>query len=345
MSEASVDVAIVGAGPIGLELAVALKRAGVSYVQFDAKQIGYTISWFAPQTRFFSSNERIAIAGVPLMTSDQAKATREEYLTYLRRVVQEFDLQIQTYEQVCKVERGAEGMFTISTESQTGSRRYLARKVVMATGGTARPRMLNIPGENLPHVSHYFQDPHAYFRKKILIVGGKNSAVETALRCYNAGAEVTISYRRGTFNEKSIKYWLMPEITGLIQAGRIKGIFESTPREITPTQVAMELADGKRVDAPADFVLLLTGYEADMDLLRNAGVKLIGDCQNPTYDPETMETNVSGLYVAGTAIGGTQDKYTVFIENCHVHVERIVRSLTGKRALVTQVETFGREES
>lgn len=340
----SADVAIIGAGPIGLELAVALKRAGVSYIQFDAKQIGYTISWFAPQTRFFSSNERIAIAGVPLLTPDQGKATREQYLTYLRQVVEEFDLQIHTYEQVCQVQRASDH-FQIATESPQGRRQYSAGKVIFATGGTARPRLLNIPGEELPHVSHYFNDPHTYFRKRLLVVGGKNSAVEAALRCHYAGAHVTISYRRNTLNEKSIKYWLMPEISGLIQAKRIRAFFDSQPLRITPTHVALQNSAGNNTEIPADFVLLLTGYEADMDLLRNTGVTLLGPCQNPAYDPVTMETNIPGLYVAGTAIGGTQDKYTVFIENCHVHVERIIRALTGKRPLVTQVDTMGREES
>src|SRR4051812_36693469 len=151
----STDVAVVGAGPIGLELAVALKRAGADYLHFDAKQVAHTISWFAPQTRFFSSNERIAIAGVPLMTPDQNKATREEYLAYLRGVVQEFDLRIRTYEPVSRVTK-PDGVFEILSHPAAGPARTLAKKVVMATGGTARPRLLDIPGEDLPHVSHYF---------------------------------------------------------------------------------------------------------------------------------------------------------------------------------------------
>lgn len=339
------DVAIVGAGPIGLELAVALKRAGVSYLQFDAKQVGYTVSWFAPQTRFFSSNERIAIAGVPLQTYDQTKATREEYLTYLRRVVQEFDLRVNTYEPVGRIDREAGGVFRLTTHPASGDRTYRARSVVLATGGTAAPRRLGIPGEDLSHVSHYFQDPHTYFRRRVLVVGGKNSAVEAALRCYHAGAQVAISYRRGAFKEKSIKYWLMPEITGLIESGRIGGHFETTPVEITPSHVRLRHADGTEVEEPADFVLLMTGYVADMSLARQAGVRLKDGSEAPEYDERTMETNVPGLYVAGTAVAGTQDGYTVFIENCHVHVDRIVRHLTGKGARVTEVDTGGREES
>jgi thioredoxin reductase (NADPH) len=203
-------------------------------------------------------------------------------------------------------------------------------KLLLATGGTDRPRRLNVPGQDLPHVSHYFQDPHTYFRRKLLIVGGKNSAVEAALRCYYAGAEVAMSYRREQLPQKSIKYWLLPEITNLFEAGKIRNHFPTQPVAITPTHVTLKRTpDGATFDVPADFVLALIGYEQDNTLFKLAGIKLIGDCGAPAYDDRTMETNVPGLYVAGTAVGGTQDKYTVFIENCHVHVERIIAALTG----------------
>jgi thioredoxin reductase (NADPH) len=375
------DVAVVGAGPIGIELAVALKRAGVDYVHFDAKQIGYTISWFAPQTKFFSSNERIAIAGVPLNTADQSKATREEYLAYLRGVVQQFDLKINTYEPLVGIERQGDGAFVLRTTpgecmgpqpvaptflsvsagrtrpadgwtaaaGDTGrnacatedtpdtdrnvratARQWRVRKLVLVTGGTDHPRRLNIPGEDLPHVSHYFRDPHVYFGKKLLIVGGKNSAVEAALRCHAAGAHVSMSYRRDRLPEKSIKYWLLPEINYLIEQGRINGYYHTQPVEIRPDRVTLE-RDSERFDVAADFVLLLIGYRQDNTLFKLAGVELQGDCGAPVFDERTMETNVPGVYVAGTAVGGTQDKYRVFIENCHVHVDRIVASLTGNR--------------
>src|SRR5688572_428246 len=161
----SAEVAIVGAGPIGLELAVALKRAGIDYLHFDGKQVGYTISWFAPQTKFFSSNERIAIAGVPLQTPDQSKATREEYLAYLRGVVQQFDLRFRTYEPIVNIARNDDDdSFTLSSQP-AGNARAVTRvkKLILATGGTDHPRRLNVPGEDLPHVSHYFKDPHTYF--------------------------------------------------------------------------------------------------------------------------------------------------------------------------------------
>jgi len=329
------DVAIVGAGPIGIELAVALKKHGIDYLHFDAKQVGYTISWFAPQTKFFSSSERIAIAGVPLQTPDQNKATREEYLAYLRAVVRQFELKVNTYEPIVGIDRVA-GSFVLTTNPRGGRRTYRVNKLILATGGTDHPRKLGIPGEDLPHVDHYFQDPHTYFDRDLLIVGGKNSAVEAALRCHHAGARVSMSYRRDQLPEKSIKYWLLPEINNLFEAGRIKNYFPTQPVAITPTHVTLKRLGGSGAggtfDVPADFVLALIGYEQDNTLFKLAGVQLLGDCGAPAYDDNTMETNVPGVYVAGTAVGGTQDKYRVFIENCHVHVERIVAALTGGSA-------------
>jgi thioredoxin reductase (NADPH) len=332
----SADVAIVGAGPIGLEMAVALKRAGVDYVHLEAKQVGYTVSWFAPQTRFFSSNERIAIAGVPLQTPDGGKATREQYLTYLRTVVEQFDLNVNTYEPVTGITRlgaGEGSRFELTTRPAGGERRYRCGRLILATGGTDHPRRLGIPGEDLPHVHRYFADPHAYFRRDVLVVGGKNSAVEAAVRCHNAGARVAISYRRDRLPEKSIKYWLLPEVNGLIAAGRIAAHFNTAPVAIGPTRVTLAPAAGGSgavpYDVPADFVLPLIGYEQDATLFKLAGITLSADCRAPAFDERTMETDVPGLYVIGTAVGGTQDKYTVFIENCHVHVARVLAALTG----------------
>jgi thioredoxin reductase (NADPH) len=325
------EIGIVGAGPIGIELAVALKRAGIDYLHFDAKQIAYTISWFAPQTRFFSSNERIAIAGVPLETPDQNKATREQYLAYLRSIVRQFDLDVRTYEPIVGIDHVADSFVVTTNPRDAGAKRtYRVNKLVLATGGTDHPRRLGVPGEDLPHVSRYFQDPHTYFGRELLIVGGKNSAVEAALRCHHAGAKVSMSYRREQLPSKSIKYWLLPEITHLFETGRVPAHFPTQPVAITPTHVTLRrTADGHTFDVRADFVLALIGYEQDNTLFKLAGVKLLGDCGAPAYDDKTMETNVPGLFVAGTAVGGTQDKYTVFIENCHVHVDRIMASLTG----------------
>ncbi|HEV8607442.1 MAG TPA: NAD(P)-binding domain-containing protein [Tepidisphaeraceae bacterium] len=332
------DVAIVGAGPIGIEMAVALKRHDISYVQFDAKQVGQTMSWWPPMTRWFSSNERIAIAGVPLQTVDQGKATREDYLRYLRTVVEQFDLSVNTFEPVSGIEKLANGGFVVSTSPQRGGQRYQVQRIILATGGTAHPRRLSVPGEDLPHVTHYMEDPHQYFRKRVLVVGGRNSAVEAALRIQQVGADVTISYRGSEFNAKSIKYWLYPEIMGLIRSGRIRAHFNTVVSEITPSGARLASCDesrplfgnpGSSFNVPADFILLMVGYLADMSLVRLAGVELVGENEIPVFDERTMETNVSGIYIAGTASGGTQARYRIFLENCHIHIDRILASIMG----------------
>ncbi len=326
------DVAIIGAGPIGIEVYVALKREGLGVLHFDAGAIGATMGWWAPGTRFFSSPERIAIAGVPLTTPHQDKATREEYLEYLRGVVAQFGLSVKTFERVDRVEPSGQRGFTIRTRSAAGDREHRTSRVVAAIGDMHRPRMLHVPGEDLPHVSHYLQDPHRYFGRRVLIVGGKNSAVEAAIRLWRVGADVSISYRREEFDPERIKYWLLPEIKGLIKSGKVAFHPRTVPVEITPRAVTLRAPDapGPRLEVAADDALLLTGYEMDGSLLEGAGVELVGDQRVPRFDPRTMETNVPGLYVAGTATAGTQKRFRVFIENCHDHAERIAAHILGR---------------
>ena len=194
-----VDVVVIGAGPIGLEVAVGLKEAGINYRHFDANQIGHTMTWWPRNTHFFSTTERLAIAGVPIQNNHQQRITGEDYLAYLRSVVEQFDLRIDSYEPVTRLVRTATG-FVLESESQHGRRVTSCRQVVMAIGDMHWANQLRIPGEDLPHVSHYFRDPHDYFRKRLLVVGGKNSAVEAALRCWRAGSRVTMSYRREQFD-------------------------------------------------------------------------------------------------------------------------------------------------
>lgn len=323
------EVAIVGAGPVGLELAVALKRRGISYVQFDAGQIGATMFWWPPGTRWFSSPERIAIAGVPLLTLDQGKATREEYLRYLRQVAEQFQLELRLYERVISIRREGD-TFELRTQSMRGSHMVHARRIVLATGGTVRPRRLNIPGEDLPHVSHFMEEPHKYFRQRVLIVGGRNSAVEAALRLHQVGARVTLSYRGGEFDAKSIKYWLYPEIMHLIRTGKITAHLQSQVTSLRPGLAELSGVSRQSITVETDFVLLMVGYEADMSLCAAAGVQLDPATQAPRFDPHTMESNVPGVYLAGTAIAGTQERYKVFLENCHVHVDRIAAAITGE---------------
>lgn len=329
------DVAIIGAGPIGIELAVCLRQAGVAYLQLDAGQIGHTLTWWPRNTPFFSTTERLAVAGVPIVSLSQQRITGEEYLAYLRAIVEQFDLPINTHEPVTRLARGADG-FTLDTNPLAGPRRYQARRVVLAIGDMHAPLRLDIPGEDLPHVSHYFRDPHDYFRKRLLIVGGKNSAAEAALRCWRAGARVTLSYRRAAFDSRRIKHWLLPDLEAQIEAGTIGFLPETVPVAITPGYVELAAAaDGAPIPGSGfrhetDFVLLTTGFRGDQSLLEDVGVELVGPNRVPVFNPETMETNVAGLYLAGTVAAGVQQRYTLFIENCHEHAGKITRALTGQ---------------
>lgn len=328
------NVIIVGAGPIGLELAAALKRARVAYIQFDAQQIGYTISWWPRNTHFFSTTERIEIAGIPVQSATQQRLTGEEYLAYLRSVVEQLDLKVNTYEKIVEI-HSLDGGYLVKSQTQTGPKFYFCRKLVLATGDMHAPHMLNIPGEDLPHVSHYFTDPHIYFQKRLLIVGGRNSAVEAALRCWRAGSQVTLSYRQAEFDANLVKSHILPDLMAQIEYGNIRFLPCTVPVEIIPGMVYLEpapelgQANGGRIEHPTDFVLLNTGFVADMHLFEMAGVKLHGEQRIPEFNPETMETNQPGLYVAGTAAAGSQKRYTLFIENCHLHVGKIAASISG----------------
>ena len=313
-------VAIIGAGPIGLELAVALKQANVDYVQIDAAQIGATMQWYPLEMVFHSSADRIAIAGVPIQVPDQQKPKREEYLAYLRAVVQQFALEVRTYERVTSARRLEDGTFELQTTKTT----YHVEKIVLAIGAMHAPRLLGIPGEDAPHVSHYFHEPHAYFGTKLLIVGGRNSAVEAAIRCQRAGADVTISYR-GAEIDPSVKFWLLPEIRGMIRDGRVRFLPRTSPVEIRTGSVLLDSGE----EVAADFVLLLTGYRQDPTLFEMLGVDLQGDARKPRYDEATMETNVPGVFVAGTAISGSpEERVRVIVEDCHDHIPKIVAAIT-----------------
>lgn len=321
-------VGVIGAGPIGLELAIAMKQAGIDYTQFDARQIGSTIAWYPQEMLFHSSADRLALAGVPIQVLDQQKPKREEYLAYLRALVQQFDLKIRTFERVEEVHRLGEHRFAMQTLAVDGQHTYQFDALVLAIGAMHAPRMLHIPGEDLPHVSHYFHDPHTYFGKRLLIVGGRNSAVEAAVRLQRAGAEVTLSYRGDEFDPAVVKWWLLPEIKGMIRDGRIRFLPRTRPVEIRRGTVLLDSGE----ELAADFVLLMTGYRQDTVLFEQLGVAVRGESREPVHDPDTMETNVPGVYIAGTAVAGTPPRrVSVIVETCHVHVPRIVAALEGRR--------------
>lgn len=318
-------VAIIGAGPIGLELAVAFRRANVDYVQFDAAQIGATMQWYPLEMMFHSNAERLAIAGVPIQVPDQQKIKREEFLAYLRAVVLQFGLEVHTYERVVYAQRLLDGTF----ELQTTRGSYVVDNVVVAIGAMHAPKLMGVPGEELPHVSHYFRDPHTYFGQKLLIVGGRNSAIEAAVRCQRAGAHVTISYRRDDFDPSSVKFWLLPEIRSMIRDERVRFLPRTNVVEIREHSVVLDPVG----DLAANFVLALTGYRQDTTLFEMLGVDLQGADRRPRYDETTMETNVPGVFVAGTAVAGSPvERVRIIVEDCHVHVDRIVRSLPSPRS-------------
>ena len=329
---------VVGGGPIGLETAVALKRSSIDAVVLEAGSMGNTIAWWAPQTRWFSSNERIAIGGVPLMTNDGGKSDRETYLTYLRTVARQFDLDVRTQTRVTDVvdviakddgggancEASGNGGLRVHHQ---GGEPIAASAVVLAVGGTDHPNRLGVPGEDLPHVDGYLREVHRYFGRRVVVVGGRNSAIEAALRLHHVGAKVSLVYRGGGLPEDHIKYWLLPEVRGLIGAGAIDAHFNSNVRQITAESVLINKGD-QTVDLPCDDVLTLIGYRQDKTLFEKLGVELEGPMRRPVYDDATMQTGRRGIYVAGTATAGTQNsRYKTFLENCHQHVDKIVADI------------------
>ena len=324
-------VIILGAGPIGLETAAAIMQAGLEVLVLDSGPIGATIwNQFPPATRFFSSPDRIAIAGCSITNAGQEKTTREEYLAYLRSVVDTLGIDVRTFHEVQRIHRKSD-CFALEISTRSGGQIELAgRAIIFATGGTAHVRRLGIPGEALPHVRHDLGDPHQYHGRRLLIVGGRNSACESALRCWRAGAEVHLSYRGDGLHER-VKYWIRPELDSLVNEGRIHGHFGTELTEITRAGVKLvEPGNGTVHELPVDDVLLQIGYEHDGSLMDSIGIARTGPDDAPHFDPDTMETNVPGAYVAGTATAGTQKRFRVYIENCHIHAARIVAALTGQ---------------
>lgn len=331
------EVAIIGAGPIGIELAIAFAQTGTDYVLIEANQVGDAFMKWPPNTHFFSTPEHVALAGVPVHNLDQRSITGEQYLAYLRTLVEMFDLNLRVYEPVTAVNSQDEGGFVVKTAHRLGQKAYLCRYVVLAIGGMAGPRLLGIPGEDLPHVSHYFPGPHHFFRTRLLIVGGRNSAAEAALRCWRVGAaNIAMSYRRPELNFERIKPHLSVDLGDRLEKGEITFYPATVPVEITPQHVVLASTEdgaslnGSVIKHEADFVYLATGFKADMSLFADAGVQLVGVEERPYFDKATMETNVKGLFVAGTAAGGTQERFTYFISTSHDHVAKISKAITGQ---------------
>jgi thioredoxin reductase (NADPH) len=321
------DVIIVGAGPSGLAAAIALKQLDVDYLVLEKGALVESIRRFPVNMVFFTTPELMEIGGIPLTTPFD-KPTRQEALLYYRKVTDVFDLHVSLREEVLAIERedeAGEQIFLVETRSHLGVRRVRsARAVILAMGYYDAPNYLNVPGEDLPHVKHYYDEPHPYYRQRVVVVGGKNSAAEAALDLYRNGAQVTLVHRGETLGD-SIKYWVRPDIENRIREGSIAARFSTNVQEIRPTEVL--LSDGTTL--PADAVLLLTGYHADPEFLRRAGIIINADTDVPRHDPETFETNVPNLFIAGGQLAGKKTG-TVFIENGRFHGERIARVLASR---------------
>lgn len=323
------ETLLIGGGPIGIEIAATLSRAGADYTHVEAGCIGNTIAQWPRNTVFFSSPEWIAIAGIPIQTVAQEQITGEQYLAYLRTVVETLGLEINSYERITKIRKEAEG-YIAESEGIGYSREYRCKHLIFAVGDMETPRRLGLPGEELPTVFHRFDEPHRYFRRELLIVGGRNSALEAALRSWRAGARVTLSYRGKKLDKNAVLSRLHLEISLLIQNGQIRFLPETEPTELAPGKATLRKLGGDTFEVVADFVLLATGFEPDHSLLEDLGVRFHGDTRVPEFNPETMETNVPGVYVAGTATGGNQNRYKVFITTSHPHATRITRAITGR---------------
>src|SRR5688572_9293263 len=286
------DVLIVGAGPSGLATAIAAKQQGLDYVIVEKGVLVDAIFHFPVHMVFFTTPELLEIGGLPL-TSPNDKPTRLEALRYYRRVVDAYGLQISFHETVTAIERDGDH-FAVTTLDERGvTRSRHARAVVLAIGYYDTPNYLGVPGEDLPHVSHYYDDAHPYYRRRVVIVGGKNSAAEAALELFRGGAYVTMVHRRPALGD-SIKYWVKPDIENRIKEGSIAARFETSVVRITPEAVVVQ-QNGVEDVLPADAVFLLTGYISDNRLLRAAGVEIDADTCGPRHDPQTYETNVKGL--------------------------------------------------
>jgi thioredoxin reductase (NADPH) len=324
------DVLIVGGGPSGLATAIACRHHGLDYQVLEQGALVDAVARFPINMVFFTTPELLEIGGVPL-TTPYEKPTRAEALRYYRKVTDVFQLHVALHERVLAVEAEGEGdrrVFAVTTRSRLGVERVReARAVVLAMGYYDRPVRLDVPGEDLPHVSHYFTEPHPYYRQRVVIVGGKNSACEAALELYRNGAHVTLVHR-GEMLGDSVKYWVRPDIENRIKEGSVAARFATRVVEIRSTEVVVESAAGRETLA-ADAVLLLTGYRADPQFLRAIGVEVDAATLVPRHDPETFETNVPNLFIAGGQLAGVRTG-SIFIENGRFHGEKVAQELARR---------------
>jgi len=321
------DLICIGAGPTGLATAIEAKRAGLRPLVVDKGCLCNSLYHYPRNMVFFTTPELIEIGELPMVCAGE-KPTRAEALKYYRKCAEHDALELRLYEAVLRVE-GADGRFTVHAQEANGTRnQYAARKIVIATGYYDLPNLLVVPGEDLPHVSHYYTEPHPYWRKDVVVIGGKNSAAEAALDLFRAGARVTLVHR-GEQLGSTIKYWVRPDIENRLKAGEVKGMLGMRVVSIEPGQVWVTGSNGAGERAiPAQAVFALTGYHPDFEFLKQQGIALDPETNRPTMNPETHESNVPGIYLAGVVIGGNKTG-EIFIENGRFHGKQIVRALTG----------------
>ena len=322
------DVLIVGAGPAGLACGIAASRAGLSCRILEQGSVADAIRRFPVNMVWFSTPELLEIGEVPFVIPT-VRPTRVDALNYYLRVARQCGLDIQTHERVTSIQRLAGGGFMVGTASEA---QYPAAHVVIATGYYDHPVRLGVPGEDLPHVFHSYDEPFRYAGNRVVVVGGRNSAVETALDLFRHDAQVTLVHR-GAALSAGVKYWIQPDCENRIKAGQIRALFGSTIRSIAPGAVEVETG-GIQQKVGADFVFILTGYGPDSGLLRRAGVELDPESLAPRASAETFETTVPGLFVAGSVVAG-KNTNTIFVENGRLHGEIIARAILARKQLVS----------
>src|SRR5580692_5524435 len=313
------NLIIIGGGPIGIACALEARKAGLTYLILEKGCLVNSLYNYPANMTFFSTSERIEIGGVPFV-SNNVKPNRSEALEYYRRVAVSNQLNIHLQEAVVDIRRTGDAFAII-----TGHRTYHAANVILAIGFYDIPVLMDIPGENLPKVTHYYKEPHFYAMQKVVVVGASNSAVDAALETWRKGAEVTMVIRGEGIGAR-VKYWVKPDIENRIKEGSIKAYTHSALSAIRPGEVDIRTPDGVQT-IPNDYVIALTGYQPNFTFLRRAGITLSDDDRlQPLYNPETMETNVKNLYLAGVVCGG-MNTHIWFIENSRVHAEMIIRHI------------------
>jgi thioredoxin reductase (NADPH) len=326
-----VDVLIVGGGPCGLAAAISAQRAGLRTVVLESEVIVNTIAHYPTYVRFFSTAEKLGIGDMPFVIATE-KPTRRDALAYYRAAVTHFGVTVRQYERVTEIERGRDELIVHSRTRGGVERRTHVGAVIVATGYFGSPNRLGVPGETLPHVSHVYREGHEAFQQRVVVVGGGNSAAEAALDLWRSGAHVTLVHFGPTF-DKRIKPWVQPDFENRVKEGSIHVRWNSRVAAIDPDSVCIRATDdaGQSERLPATLVYVMTGFAPNTDLLAQVGVPIDPTTGIPEHDPETLETSVPGVFIAGVVVAG-YDANKVFIENGRYHGDRIVARLLGRAA-------------